>query len=105
MIVKQETVIDLQKELITAKNQQLADLKQTVVTSVEDRVKLGLKSYSDLTQHSNDSAAGPLLDHRVLKCVVVKDVAAGEELMIFGLAQDTEHDISEKVSFERAEKP
>ncbi len=39
VITDQGSVVDLQKELLAAKDQQLNDMKASVVTSVEDTVK------------------------------------------------------------------
>ena len=44
MIVNQGAVIDLQKELTTANDTQLQELKKLVVTSVEGTVKSDMKS-------------------------------------------------------------
>ena len=79
VIINQGTVIDLQQKLIAAKNEQLAELKTTVVTSVEDTVKTELKSHSKaVNQRSNCPNAGPLYDQNILKSVV-KDVVAEED--------------------------
>ena len=112
VIINQGTVIDLQQELIAAKNEQLTELKTTVVTSVEDTVKTELKSYSEaVNQSSNRLNAGTLYDQKMLKSVV-KDVVAEEDrsrnLMLFGLEEEQEEHISEKVSqvpVELGEKP
>ncbi len=111
VITHQGSVVDLQKELLAAKDQQLNDMKASVVTSVEDTVKAELQSYSQIVQKSCSSESGPLLDPKVLK-TVVKDVFAEEDrsrnLMIFGLAEEKDekiHDVVSNVLFELGEKP
>ena len=87
VITHQGSVVDLQKELLAAKDQQLNDIKSSVVTSVEDTVKTEMQSYSQIVEKSCSSVYGPLLDPKVLK-TVVKDVFAEDDrsrnLMIFG---------------------
>ena len=95
MIKKQETVIELQEELISAKNTQLGDLTEAVVSSIGSTVKTGLKTYSEAVavQKSVQSSAGRnarILDQDILKSVV-KDVVAEEDRSrnfdIFGLEE------------------
>ena len=109
VIMNQGDVIDMQKELISAKEEQLSNLKITVVSSVEDTVKSELKSYSAAVQESKSTAS--VIDRKVLK-TVVKDVVAEEDrtrnLMIFGLREETNKQINDKISeilFELGEKP
>ena len=111
VIAHQGSVVELQKELLAAKDQQLNDLKASVVTSVEDTVKAEFQSYSDIVKQSSSSVAGTLLDQKTLK-TVVKDVVAEEDrsrnLMIFGLAEDKEEQLHDKVGnvlLEIGEKP
>ena len=111
VIAHQGNVLELQKDLLAAKDQQLNDLRASVVTSVEDTVKAEFQSYSDIVKQSSSSAAGTLLDQKTLK-TVVKDVVAEEDrsrnLMIFGLTEETEEQLHDKVSnvlLELGEKP
>ena len=111
-IMDKAAVIDLQKELLAAKNEQLAELKASVVSSVEETVKTELGSYSNaVIQPSKCSDAGAQLDQKILKSVV-KDVVAEEDrtrtLMVFGLREEPEEQVREKVGnvfVELGEKP
>ena len=103
VIEKQERVIKLQEELITAKEGQLVELRDTVVSSVSsvsDTVKTQIQSYSEAVQGAGNLAGGSLLDQNTLK-TVVKNVVAEEDrsrnILIFGLPEDTEEQITTKV--------
>ena len=96
-------VINVQNELISAKNEQLSELKETVVssvTSVGDSVKTQLKTYSEAVQESGNQAGKNLLDQNTLK-TVVKHVVAEEDrsrnLIVFGLSENASEQINEKV--------
>ena len=69
------------------------------MSSVEDTVKSELKSYSAAVQESKSTAS--VIDRKVLK-TVVKDVVAEEDqtrnLMIFGLREESNEQINDKVS-------
>ena len=95
----QGSVINLQKELLAAKDQQLSALQTAVVTSVEDTVKTELKSYSEAAQ-SLRSAEAPFTQE-TLK-TVVKHVVAEEDrsrnVMVFGLPEDSDEQLCENVS-------
>ena len=96
-------VINVQNELISAKNEQLLELKETVVSSVSsvgDSVKTQLKTYSEAVQVSGNQAGKNLLDQNTLK-TVVKHVVAEEDrsrnLIVFGLSENASEQINEKV--------
>ena len=111
LIEKQERVIKLQEELIIAKNEPLRELKETVVSSV----KTELKSYSEVVQESVNevkaSAAGSSFDRNMLKSVVkdaVTEEDLGKNVVIFGLEEDADEQICEKVGqvlLELGERP
>ena len=82
VIVNQRTVIDLQRELISAQEKQLADLKTTVVTSVKDTVKTELGLYTDALQKSSNQNGN-----------VIKEEIKSRNQMIFGLAEETEQQV------------
>ena len=103
-IEKQERVIKLQDELITAKEGQLVELRDTVVSSVSsvsDTVKTQFQSYSEALQGAETLTGNTLLDHNTLK-TVVKDVVAEEDrsrnLVIFGLPEEPAEQITDKVN-------
>ena len=102
VIDSQRTVVDLQKELLAAKDKQLDDMKSVVVSSVEDTVKSELKTYSAAVTESKNSAAGPLLNsHRNILKNVIKDVVAegdrSRNLMLFGLKEEKDELLCDKV--------
>ena len=101
----QARVVELQEELLEVKSDQLASVKTTVQASVEE----GIKSYSSALGDSI-SAQFPLPQRAIRK--VVEDVFHAEDrgrnLIVFGLEEDTEEDLEEKlgeVFLELGEKP
>ena len=109
VIVNQRAVIDLQKDVLTVKDQQLNEIRTSVAASVGDTVKSEIKSYCEAAQLPwSDST---VFDQRILKSVV-KDVVAEEDrsrnIMIFGLPEESNEQICDKVSevfLELDEKP
>ena len=112
LIARQTHVIEAQKELIEAKNSQLQELSDSVVSSVGKTVQTQLQSYSDAVQvQAARNGSGNAINQSVLK-TVVKNVVAEEDrsrnLIIYGLAEDEEENIGEKVEAvfsELSEKP
>ena len=111
VIDKQERVIKLQQELITAKEGQLADIRDTVVSSVSDTVKTQFQSYSDAVKGAGNQTGSSLLDQNTLKTVVknvVEEEDRSKNFLIFGLPEDPKEQISSKVNEvleELGEKP
>ena len=108
----QSSVIKLQEELIAAKNIQVAEIKSSVQSSVESAV---VKSYSEavnaVKSASTPPSEGPVLNQETLK-TVVKQVVAEEDrsrnLMVFGLDEEEDEQLQEKVTAifeELGEKP
>ena len=96
-------LIKRQEDIISAKNEQLVELKEAVklsVLSVEDAVKTELKTYSDAVQESGSKGGANLIDQNTLKSVV-KDVVAEEDrsrnIIVFGLPEEPTEQINEKV--------
>ena len=109
VIVNQRAVIDLQKDVLTVKDQQLNEIRTSVAASVGDTVKSEIKSYCEAAQLSGSDST--VFDQRILKSVV-KDVVAEEDrsrnLTIFGLPEESNEQICDKVSevfLELDEKP
>ena len=100
MIVKQERIIGLQEELIAAKDVQLCEMKDSVILLVGDTVQLQLKSYKEVLQENASAENCSLLNADVIKSAV-KDVVAEDDrsrnVMIFGMTEDPEEQIAEKV--------
>ena len=98
----QSSVIKLQEELIAAKNTQVAEIKSSVQSSVESAV---VKSYSEavnaVKSASTPPPEGTVLNQETLK-TVVKQVVAEEDrsrnLMVFGLDEEEDEQLQEKVT-------
>ena len=109
----QASIIRLQEELISAKDQQLGALQTAVVSSVEETVKTEFQSYSEAVKVnlSQSTSTGTVYNPETLK-IVVKDVVEEEDrnrnLMVFGLPESNNEQLNEKISevFEQlCEKP
>ena len=112
MIASQATVIKLQEELISCKNQQLesvqAAVKTTVQETVHDTVKTEIKSYSQAVASSSprDSLTPETLKKTVKE--VVEESDRSRNLMVFGLVEEEKEDTVRKlgdVFEELGEKP
>jgi len=108
----QKSVIQLQNELLVAKDQQLNALQTAVEASV-DTVKTEIKSYSEAVNKINQSPAisSPIISEQSVKRFV-KQVVAEEDrsrnLMIFSLPESGEEELYSEVNkiFEQlGEKP
>ena len=86
LLDRQKEIIGLQSDLITAREQQLSDLKSTV-ESVEESVKSEIRLYGEAVATTDNSGT---VDRHMLK-QVFKDVVAeedwGRNFMIFGLEE------------------
>ena len=78
-IKKQEQAFGLQEDLISAKDNQLLELKETIVLSIGDTFQTQLTSNSKALQGSGNGCSSSLLDQNVLKSVV-KDVVGEEDI-------------------------
>ena len=100
LIETQQTLIIVQKELSECKSEKLESMKKVVETSVADSVKEEFKSYSSVVGNSQPAAA-PVISPEALK-TVVKTVVAEEDrsrnLLVFGLPDDEEEQLEEKIS-------
>ena len=94
----QREVVTLQRDLLAEKDRQLTELRTSVVESVENTVKEGFKSYSDVLQESCKAPSSRLQTE--LKTVVksfVEEEDRSRSFMLFGLQEETEEDVSGKV--------
>ena len=109
IIDAQATVIKLQSELLESKNQQLQLLQNTVKSSVAETVKAEFVSYSAAVQKNQSSSPAP--PPEILKSVVQKVVEEEDRsrsLMVFGLPEEGDEQLRDKVGavFEEfGEKP
>ena len=86
-----ETIIGLQKEVITKQNSELSDV-------VQETLKKEMKSYSD-TVKKNFPA--PAITPKQIKSVVREAVALedrSKNVMIFGLEEEEDEDLGEKIT-------
>ena len=90
-IVSQQTVVELQKQVIACKDEQLQLLQKAVTSSahsVQETVKEELKTYSSVVagQSQNQTLSPKLLRNVVEKVVEQED--RSRNVMIFGLPED-----------------
>ena len=112
LIDAQAAVIRLQSELLESKDQQLQMLQNAVKSSVAETVKAEFVSYSAAVQkNQKNQKPSPALAPETLKSVVMK-VAEEEDrsrsLMVFGLPEEGDEELQDKVSAvfqEFGEKP
>ena len=97
LIDSHEKVIDLQAELLSSRSEQLDTLQTTVKTSVEDTVKAEFVSYSAVVQKNNACSLEPESLNSVVK-QVVEDTDRSRSLMVFGLPEEDDEKICERIS-------
>ena len=97
LLDRQKEIIGLQSDLITAREQQLSDLKSTI-ESVEKSVKSEIRLYREAVATTDNSGT---VDRNMLK-QVFKDVVAeedwGRNFMIFGLEEEKKEPLPDKVT-------
>ena len=96
LIENQKCVINLQKQVIDCKEEQL----QAVKTSVEKTVKEELKSYSDAVQENVMVCQSEGVNSETLKSViktVVEEEDRSKNVMVFGLEEAKNEDLSKQV--------
>ena len=86
-------MIQIQSELLTSKTEQLDSLQTTVKTSVEDSVKTELVLYSAAVQNAQTIAPDTL--KAVVRNVVEEE---GRSLMVFGLPEEANENLCDKVA-------
>lgn len=97
VIESQESVIKLQEQLIESKNEQLESLQTTVKSSVKETVKAEFKSYSSVVEgHVQNLSVAPATLKSVVK-QVVEEEDRGRNIMVFGLAEEEDELLSDKV--------
>ena len=96
LIKSQQSVIELQDELLTNKKDQLQSLQATVKTSVESSVKAGLDSYSTVVAKSQSQSIATDALKSAVKIAINEDDRS-RSLMVFGLPEGTNEDLCAKV--------
>ena len=100
----QSTVIKLQEELISVKDNQIVDLHSSVKTSVETAV---VKSFSEAVQAvqpqcgAPDVRSPPVMTKDTLKSVVkdvVEEEDRGRNVVMFGISEDESQSLDEKIN-------
>ena len=97
LIGSQQNVIGLQSELLASKTEQLETLQATVKTSVEDTVKAEFVTYSAIVQKNHAKTLEPERLNSFVK-QVVEDTDRSRSLIIFGLPEEVDEKLCEKVS-------
>ena len=94
----QREVVTLQRDLHAEKDRQLTELRTSVVESVENTVKEGCKSNRDVLQESCTAPSSKLQANlKTMVKSVVEEKDRSRSFMLFGLQEETEEDVSEKV--------
>ena len=92
VIQAQETVINLQNELLAAKDEQLDSVPSAVHSAVQLSVKSEIKSYSDAVNSAQKPHVPAI---KTLKKVVEQVVQADDRsknFVVFGLKEETDED-------------
>ena len=102
MLESQQTIIKLQSELLVSKNEQLETLQKSVKSSVGESVKTELKSYrAALTSNCPEPQIQKSANSEMIKEVVksvVQEEDRSKNLMIFGLPEQENEELSNAVS-------
>ena len=98
----QASVIRLQEELISSKDDQLGALQSAVVSSVEESVKTELRSYSEVASTLSSASKPPsaAYSRETLKSVVkhvVEEEDRSRNIMVFGLPESENEILTEKI--------
>ena len=117
LILSQESVIELQREVIRAKDDQLSTFQSTVKTSVEESVrssveesvKTEMKTYSTALSQSSHVEISQVELQQVVKAVVAEEDRS-HKLILFGLLEQSSENLERTVSvgevlLEIGEKP
>ena len=103
LIKSQKQVIDLQAQLLACKSEQLAckneqlqSLQSTVKTTVEESVKAEFDTYSSKVQSPAPAIAADTVKSFVK--TVVEEEDRSRSLMVFGLAEASKENLSNKIS-------
>lgn len=98
LIVVQQKVVNLQEELLEKKNEELQNLKSDVTSTVQSTVKQEIRSFSEVLKSAPSKSA---LCEEKLKTVVrsaISDDDRSRNLIIHGLREESDEQLSEKVS-------
>ena len=115
LILSQESVIELQREVIRAKDDQLSTFQSTVKTSVEESVrssveesvKTEMKTYSTALSQSSHVEISQVELQQVVKAVVAEEDRS-HKLILFGLLEQSSENLERTVGavlLEIGEKP
>jgi hypothetical protein len=102
LIENQKWVISLQEKVMDCKEKQLEAIQTAVKTTVEDSVKEQFQSYSDAVQENvmvcqpQTETVAPEVLKQVVQAVVQQEDRS-RNLMVFGLSEKENEDITEQV--------
>ena len=111
LIAVQKKMIDHKISIVKFREDVIEEIQNTVISSVGETVKSELQTYSDVVTKSGSTVTGSVLDQTTIKAVVKDAVAEGDRnrnVMIFGLTEDKDEKLCDKVSnlfLELGEKP
>ena len=98
VVSNQNSVINLQKELLDCKEMQLSTVTSSVASSVQETVKAELRSYSAVVSNGQtESSITPANISSVVKRVVEEE-DRGRNIMLFGLKEENNEVLEEKVN-------
>ena len=98
LLESQETVVQLQKQLLECKDEQLRAVTSSVTSSVQETVKEEFKSYSSVVKSGQKDQAN-VTSANIVSVVkkVVEEEDRSRNVMVFGLAEEEHEQLSEKV--------
>lgn len=98
LIVSQESVVDLQKQLLESKNDQLKVLQSAVSSTVQESVKAEFKSYSAAVQMGSNQAqpVRPVVLKSVVK-EVIEEEDRSRNIMVFGLVEEENEQLGDEM--------
>ena len=90
LIESQDSVVNLQRQIISDKDDQLRSISNTVESSVKQSFQTEMKTYSDIVTNSQPAPAVQISTETLEKVfrTVVSDEDRSKNLMVFGLEEE-----------------
>ena len=101
VVQSQESVIDLQKQILVCKDEQFNALTSSVTTSLQETVQKEIKSYSSAVKAGQCQQQESIVKTADILSVVKKVVEQEDRsrnIMVFGLADEENETLSDKIS-------
>lgn len=98
LLKSQETVVELQKELLECKDEQLRAVTSSVKSSVQETVKEEFRSYSSVVKTGQQETT-PVTQANIVSVVkkVVEEEDRSRNVMVFGLVEEKNEDLNAKI--------